>query len=196
MEEIVNTIKQKYKYAADYGFILAGYIAVFFILDYLFPKNGIVNILNMLGFLGTPIVCFILAKRYRDRGCNGIIRFGQAWTFGLLLFVFTSLIMAVLYYVRFQFLQPDYITESFNLSLQMMEQMKYPQEYLDAMIDFGAPSAFLFTLTYLWIYIVGGALLFLIVAPFVVRKDTNMPTPSKSDDTPYEPYQDNKNLKE
>jgi hypothetical protein len=195
MENPATALKQKYKYAADYGFILAGYIAVFFILEYLFPQNGFISVLNYVGFLCTPIVGYILAKRYRDKGCGGFVRYGQVWSFGMLLFVFASLIMSVLYYVRFQFLQPDFIAESFSQTIQLLEQMKYPQESIDAMINFGAPSAFQITLTYLWLYLMGGAFIFLIISPFIARKKPE-DTPPSNDDTSYEPYQDNSNSKE
>jgi hypothetical protein len=190
MKETINPIKQKYKYAADYGFILGGYIAIFFIIDYLFSGNSMASILGMVGLLGTPVVCYYLTKSYRDKGLGGYIRFGQAWSFGVWLFLFASLIMSVLYYVRFQFIQPDYIANAFNQTLQIFQQMHYPQEQMDALIAFGVPSAIQVVMTYLWLYIVGGALLFLLISPMVTRSKPENPTGDNGNDNTYQPYQD------
>jgi len=187
MENSLDPIKRKYKYAADYALILGGYIAFYFILDYVFPNNAVVNLLSMFGFLATPVVCYQLAKRYRDKAWGGYIRYWQVWSFGIWLFFFAALIMSVLYYLRFQFLQPDYIAKAMNQSIQLMEQMKYPQKYLDSMINFGVPTTIQLVLTYLWMYIIGGAILFLIISPMVARKKDDLPPI----DQHYKPYQEN-----
>jgi hypothetical protein len=184
----MDPIKRKYKYAADYGLILGGYIAFFFVLDYLFPGSVIVSMLNMLGFIGTPVVCYYLAKNYRDKGCEGSLRFIQVWSFGVWLFFFAALIMSVLYFVRYQLLQPDYIATAFNQALQLMEQMHYPQKYMDALIDYGVPTVAQLILTYLWMYIIGGAILFLIISPMVARKKVE-----PLFDSHYQPYQGSEN---
>lgn len=191
MEETLDPIKRKYKYAADYALILGGYIAFFFVLDYLFPNNGVVGLLSMFGFLATPVVCYQLAKRYRDKAWGGYIRYWQVWSFGIWLFFFAALIMSVLYYLRYEFLQPDYIAKAMNQSLQQMEQMKYPQKYIDALLNYGVPTTIQLVLTYLWMYIIGGALLFLIISPMVARKKDDLPPT----DYHYKPYQDNEEPK-
>lgn len=187
MKEELDPIKRKYKYAADYALILGGYVAIFFVLDYLFPNNALVGLLSMIGFLATPVVCYQLAKRYRDVAWGGYIRYWQVWSFGIWLFFFTALIMSVLYYLRYQFLQPDFIANAMNQSIAMLEQMKYPQKYIDAMLNYGVPTTIQLVLTYLWMYIIGGAILFLIISPMVSRKKDDLPPA----DQHYKPYQDN-----
>lgn len=191
MEETLDPIKRKYKYAADYALILGGYIAFFFVLDFLFPNNAVVGLLSMFGFLATPVVCYQLAKRYRDKAWGGYIRYWQVWSFGIWLFFFAALIMSVLYYLRYQFLQPDFIANAMNQSLQLMEQMKYPQKYIDALLNYGVPTTIQLVLTYLWMYIIGGAVLFLIISPMVARKKETLPPA----DSNYKPYQDNEEPK-
>ncbi|HET9571209.1 MAG TPA: DUF4199 domain-containing protein [Bacteroidales bacterium] len=188
MEDSSDHIKRKYKYAADYALVLGGYIAFFFIIEYLLPNNFIVSFLSMVGFLATPVVCYQLAKRYRDRAMGGYIRYWQVWSFGVWLFFFAALIMSVLYYLRYQFLQPDFIANAMNQSIQLLEQMKYPQKYIDGMINYGVPTTIQLVLTYLWMYIIGGAILFLIISPMVARKKEDLPPTDQS----YKPYQDNK----
>jgi hypothetical protein len=181
--------KQKYKYAADYGFILGGYIAFFFILDFLLPGNIVVNILNNMGFFGTPVLGYYLAKRYRDRAFGGFIRFGQVWAFGVWLFIFASLLMSVLYYIRFEFLQPTLIADTLNQVKQQLMQIPNSQQQLDALIAFGTPTTIEFIMLYIWSYILGAAFLYLIIAPFVVRK----PIPPLPTDSGYKPYEGSDN---
>lgn len=171
MEEIVNPFKKKYKYAANYGFILGGYIAVFFILDYLLPVGNISNILQILGILGTPIVCYYLAINYREKAWGGYIYFGQVWSFGVWLFLFASLLMAVLYYVRFQFLQPDYLRNAYNQTLIMLDNSKLlKKEEMDQAVSNGSPTAIQAVFGYIWFYIIGSAVLFLFISPMISRK--------------------------
>ena len=190
MEESVNPIKRKYKYSADYGFILGGYIAVFFMLDFIFPGNVFVGILNMIGFWGTMVVCYYLARQYRDKAWGGYIRYGQVWSFGVWLFLFASLLMSVLYYVRYQFLQPNYISDAFNQVLIIAEQIKYPKEQMDLLIENGAPSAIQLVLICLWFYIIGGAFLFLFISPMIARKKPEDNIHISDQENTYEPYQD------
>lgn len=186
MKQDTSQIKQKYKYAADYGFILGGYIAFFFILEYLLPGNVVVAILNNMGFIGTGFLCFYLAKRYRDKAFGGFIRFGQVWTFGMWLFMFASLLMSVLYYIRFEYLQPTLIADTLNQVKQQLMQMPNSEQQLDALIAFGTPTTIELILLYIWSYLFGGAILFLIVAPFVARK----PASTLPKDGGYKPYND------
>jgi hypothetical protein len=186
-EQIQDPFKRLFKYAGDYALIFGGYIAFFFVLEFAFPKNALVTTLNNVGFLATPYVCYKLAAFYRDRAWGGFIRFGQVWSFGILLFFFSALLMSVLYYVRFQYLQPDALNQAYSELVQTMQQIpNYPQEYLDAITTFGAPTAIQIVLVYIWIHIIGGGLLFLILSPIVARKPTGLPPT----DNHYKPYQD------
>jgi hypothetical protein len=187
MEPIADLIKKKYKFAANYGFILGGYIAFFFILDFLVP-GFISNVLNMAGFLGTPILCYYLTKNYRDKALGGYIRFGQSWAFGVWLFFFAGLIMSVFYYVRFKFIQPDYLNQAFNQAILMMQQLKYSQQQIDAMLSMGMPSVIQIVLYYLWFFILGGGLLFLFISGFVSKRP-----PVVLPDQSYEPYDGDQN---
>jgi len=189
MKEPIDIFKRKYKYAADYGLILGGYIAIFFILDFLFPGNNLVGLLGFFGFLATPVVSYHLAVRYRDKAWGGFITFGQVWAFGIWLFFFAALLMSTLYYIRFEFLQPDYIKDAYNQFLIQAEKL-YTKEQMDMFTSVQIPTTIELVLSFLWFYIVGSALLFLIVSPMVVRKSPNDLIDTSKTEKPYEPYQD------
>ena len=186
MENSLDILKRKYKYAANYGFILGGYIAFFFMLDFFLPNNTYVGILTLMGALGTPVLTYYLAKSYRDKGCGGYLNYFQVWGFGTWLFFFAALIMSVFYYLRYELLQPMYTTDAFHQAIQMLEQMKAPQAQIDAMIEIGIPSILNIILIYIWFYIIGGALLFLLISGLIARK----PNISTNSDNTYTPYQE------
>jgi len=192
MESENNTYKLKYKYAADYGFILGGYLAVIYFLQYLFRTSAIMNVLTTIGIVCIPLVCFYLTKMYRDKALHGYIRYIQSWSFGIWLFFFAGLIMSVVYFIHFQFLEPDFIANTFNQSLIMLEGMNYPKESLDLLADNGIPSAIQMVVSYLFAYIVGGAMLFLIISPFVTKKDPDDNFNIFKGTGTYEPYKENK----
>jgi hypothetical protein len=129
---------------------------------------------------------------YRDKALHGYIRYIQAWSFGIWLFFFASLIMSVVYFIHFQFLEPDFIANTFNQSLIMLEEMNYPKESLDLLADNGIPSAIQMVVSYLFAYIVGGAILFLIISPFVTKKDPDDNFNIFKGTGIYEPYKENK----
>jgi len=192
MEQTVNPIKVKYKFAADYGLILGGYIAFFYCLQLLFGANAVVSLLNFIGMIGTPFLCYQLVKYYRDKGCNGFINFAQAWSFGIWLFLFAGLIMAVVYFVHLQWIDPAYMTNIFNQTLDALEKMNYDQKMMDTLASTPIPTPIQIVVTYLFLYVIGGALLFLLLAGFVVKKDPTAGWPGTGNgETPYQPYKDN-----
>jgi|GEM_PF-47102 len=203
MEETVNIFKRKYKYAADYGFILGGYIAVFFILDFLFPNSAFVSILETLGLFCTPIVCYYISKQYRDKAWGGYIRFGQVWSFGIMLFFFASLLMSVLYFLHTKYINTDFLTIRYNESIHLIEKMQvlkkyenYRIELLNAFIARGVQTPIQYVFDQLWAYISGGAFLFLFISPMIARKKPEDTVQNSGDVKTYEPYEDNKDKKD
>ncbi|MCK9311588.1 MAG: hypothetical protein M0P26_04830, partial [Bacteroidales bacterium] len=102
----------------------------------------------------------------------------------------------VLYYIRYQFLQPNYISDAFNQALIIAEQIKYPKEQIDMLIANGVPSAIQLVLVCLWLYIIGGAFLFLFISPMIARKKPEDNIPISDLENTYEPYQDKNNSDE
>ena len=185
-----NLFAEKYRYAATYGLYFGLYLAFFYVLAVLFPENGVVRFICSIGNLGSFVLSYVLIKKYRDEAMGGYMPFGWAWSFGLWFSVFTALIMSVFHFVHFQFIQPDYIENTLNQSLLMLEEMDYPTEQLAALAEFGVPTAIQFTFVYIWFYIIGGAVLALIYAAFLSRRDVLGGQSQGPDEDEYIPYQD------
>jgi hypothetical protein len=190
MEPTINPITLKYRYAANYGLILGGYLTIFYILQILFNGSAVINVLNTLSIIATPVICYYLAKKYRDNALNGYIQFGQVWSFGIWLFLFAGLIMAVVYFVHFKFINPDFISDTFNQTMLMLEKMNYPKASLDLLSKNGLPTPIQMVFSYLFAYIILGAILFLFISPLVAKKKPDDFLGKSEDDKPYEPYKD------
>ncbi|MFB6342417.1 DUF4199 domain-containing protein [Saccharicrinis sp. FJH62] len=78
---------------------------------------------------------FISQQQYRNRKLGGYITYGKAFTFGLLVTVFASLLVAVYSYVYAQWVNPDYGKELYEMSRQltmdMLDRFNAPAEAVD-----------------------------------------------------------------
>ncbi|HKL93265.1 MAG TPA: DUF4199 domain-containing protein [Bacteroidales bacterium] len=184
-----NSIRTKY--AADYGLILGLYLAFFYLLQVLFKSSTLIQVIGSLSSIGVLFLSYYLVKRYRDKGLGGYIRYWSAWSFGVWLYLFAGLIMSVAYFIHFQWIDPNYLSDTFNQSLVLLEQMNYPQETIDQLLENGIPNNIQMVVSFLFAYIVGGALLFLILAAIVRKKAPDQWHTNAEDD--YVPYADQKN---
>lgn len=193
MEQKPNPIQLKYRYAANYGLILGAYLAVFYIIQIIAPNIKILNLVNSISILFTPFLCYHLTKKFRDKALGGYIKFSSSWSFGVWLFFFAGLIMAVVYFIHFQIINPDYISDVFNQSMLMLESMNYPKDQLDILAKNGFPTPLEMVFSYLFAYVIIGAILFVFISPFVVKKNPDDSGIKFTNDDAYEPYKDNKN---
>ncbi len=191
MEQKPNPIQLKYRYAANYGLILGAYLAVFYIIQIIAPNIKIVNLVNTVSILFTPFLCYYLTKKFRDKALGGFMKFSSSWSFGIWLFFFAGLIMAVVYFIHFQFINPDYISDIFNQSLLMLESMDYPKDQLDLLAKNGIPTSLEMVFSYLFAYVIMGAILFIFISPFVMRKNPDDFGLKYKNEDSYEPYKDN-----
>lgn len=186
MEANISSVRLKYRYAANYGLILGGYIAVFYFLQILFSNSTVINLVSSVAQLATPVVCYFITKSYRDKALGGFIKFGQAWSFGIWLFLFAGLIMSVVYFIHFQIINQDFIADMYNESMLLFEKINYPKESLDLIAKNGPPTTYEMIISYLFGYIILGAILYIFISPLVVRKNNDENIGSDK----YEPYKD------
>ncbi|MBP5170619.1 MAG: DUF4199 domain-containing protein [Bacteroidales bacterium] len=167
----MENVAGKYRVAAQYGLYLGVYMGVFYLLGAFFPNQGLLKTLCSLANLAMFFIAYYMVKRYRDQYMGGYINFRQAWSFSFWLYTFTAIILSAFTFVHLQFLQPDFLADTMTQVLTMLEEMNYPSEQMDVLIDFGVPSAIQVTFVYLWFYIIGGALLSLINAAIVKKEN-------------------------
>ncbi|MFB6319331.1 DUF4199 domain-containing protein [Saccharicrinis sp. FJH54] len=77
----------------------------------------------------------ISQQHYRNKKLGGYITYGKAFTFGLLVTVFASLLVAVYSFVYAQWINPDYGKELYEMSKQltmdMLDRFNAPADAVD-----------------------------------------------------------------
>lgn len=110
-----------FSHAMRWGMLLG----LCFIVNFLMSVSGIA----VLSFFTWVLDIFILylvyriAKNYRDKECEGQIRYGQVFSYILLLFFFAALIAGVVKYIYLQFIAPDYLNTLYNQTMLLLESL-------------------------------------------------------------------------
>ena len=117
-------------------------------------------------FLTYRITC-----KFRDEHNNGELSYGKGWAFIVLLFFFAAIISSVVKYIYFQFINPDYLAELLNLTLLQLEKLSISEEEININDSLEAIlSPINYSLQYLWINTMLGALLGVIMAAFTKKE--------------------------
>ena len=107
--------------AMRYGTIMGLFWAFKFVLFPIGLTIPIFQIVFALLTLFVPILGYLFTRRYRILYCDGVMGFRQAFTFCLFMFMFASLLIAVVHYIYFQYLDNGYI---YNEYLNLISQLK------------------------------------------------------------------------
>jgi heme O synthase-like polyprenyltransferase len=126
----------------------------------------------MLAFL---LVYF--TKQYRDTLFDGKITFGQAFTFGVLLVVFSSVISALFSYILNKYIDPEYMQRVMTMiqdkTYQLLANNGLSQEQIDSQMarleNKGIPSPMETLVSSLEGGLIGGAIMSLISSAIVKK---------------------------
>lgn len=149
----------------------------------LIEKTGLFTSFFILLFNLGILIVFLLycSKKYRDNSLGGKITFGQAFVFGLMIVVFSSVITGLYQYILNQYIDPEYakrmITAVQEKTYQFMINHGVPDDQIDAaMIKFEdqpiqTPLEAL--RNSLISGVIGGSIVSLITA-LIIKKNTNL----------------------
>lgn len=156
-------------------------MGVFWIIKFVFFPLGLGNMFFMVLFVVltcyVPFLGYKLTKFYRDNYRGGLLSFGQAWGFGIWMYLFASMLTAVAHFVYFRFIDNGRVLQYYqdavdNIARQdatsglgdLVQQMQFT---LDVFYQFSATDLMWQLLTQNLFY---GSVLALITAPFVMRR--------------------------
>lgn len=150
------------------------------------------NIMENLGLFGSMfiaivqliiVVAFLLyfTKLYRNNHLDGKITFGQAFSFGVLIVVFSSVISSLYSYIFNKFIDPEYthriMTMMQDKTYQWMSSKGVPEDQIDnAMKSFedkGIPSPLETLQSSLMFGLIGGAFMSLISSTIIKKNTTS-----------------------
>ncbi|SHG09915.1 DUF4199 domain-containing protein [Dysgonomonas macrotermitis] len=133
-------------------------------------------IYNILA-IGTPIIYYVLITRYRDTDLGGKISFGECILFSLLLFIFASIIEAVIVCLHLLVINPALVSSQNKVILDMISKMKMPDiAYNDLKAFLSTYGALYYALCTAIANVLIGFFLSLILGYFVSRNNRANPT--------------------
>ena len=175
-----------YKLAMTYG-LYFGLISV--ILSVIIWATNFMDYLGLfgsvlLGILQLVLLVFLLiyfTKLYRNNELGGKITFGQAFVFGVLIVVFSTVISSLYSYIFNKFIDPDYaqriMTMMQDKTYQWMSGKGVPEDQIDAAMQKfeakGIPSPIETLIASMEFGLIGGAIMSLISSAIVKKNVTN-----------------------
>ncbi len=179
MEQQPNT---KLKVTMTYGIYLA---AISIVLSLIIWATSLIENLGLFGsaFIGVfqlVMLAFLLVyftKRYRDSMFDGRITFGQAFSFGVMLIVFSSVISSLYSFILNKYIDPDYMHRVMTMiqdkTYQMLSNSGLSQDQIDAQMakfeEKGIPSPIETLVSSLEGGLIGGAIMSLISSAIVKK---------------------------
>lgn len=157
----------KTKYAMQYGLYLGIYITIRFLLS--ISHNALFSIISMIMLFGIPVLVYYFMKNYRDNHLDGNISLGAAWGMGCSLYFFAGMIVELVQFTYFRFINQEFLPKAAEAAKSVYEQIHFSKESLD-MIDTIMQPHFYVLSDFLGSFIVMGAIISLIIAAIVQRK--------------------------
>ena len=98
------------------------YMGIYWILKFiLFPLGFHIPFLSLLFViltLAVPFIGYHYVKMYRDKICGGSIQFSHAVLFTIFMYMFASLLVAVVHYIYFQFIDHGFIQDMAKVQIK------------------------------------------------------------------------------
>jgi len=154
-----------------YGLLLG----IVFILNFFFSQtiNVWLSVVRLLFVFSIPYLVFFFAKKCREDVCNGVMTYGQVFSYGVQLFFYASMISSAFKFFYFRFVDTDFLRNLFNQTLSMMEQLSFPitDELIESIKQMLTPIGM--AMQYLWVNVMVGIVVSFVVA-FFVRKEKSI----------------------
>jgi prepilin signal peptidase PulO-like enzyme (type II secretory pathway) len=179
MEQQPNT---KLKVTMTYGIYLA---AISIVMSLIIWATSLIEHMGLFGsaFIGVfqlVMLAFLLVyftKRYRDTMFDGRITFGQAFSFGVMLIVFSSVISSLYSFILNKYIDPDYMHRVMTMiqdkTYQMLSNSGLSQDQIDAQMskfeEKGIPTPIETLVSSLEGGLIGGAIMSLISSAIVKK---------------------------
>jgi hypothetical protein len=159
----------KTKYAMQYGLYLGVYICLRFFLG--ITHLALFSVISFIMLFGIPVLIYYVIKNYRDKQLNGVISLGAAWGLGFGLYFFSGMIVELVQFIYFRFINQDILAQAAEAAKVMYEKFNVSTENIN-MIDKIMQPHFYVISDFFVSFILGGCIISLIIAGFVQRKAT------------------------
>lgn len=158
------------KHAMQYGLYLGLILGAKFFLA--MTQSAFLSFFAMIMWLAIPFFIYLIVRKYRDEQLGGFMSFHEGWSLSFWIIFFGGMILEVIQFIYFQFINTTYLPDILQQTTQMMDKMNLsmPHQNLNIMEKIMThPNLYVLT-DFIMYTIISGAILSLIIAAFVKRK--------------------------
>lgn len=162
-----------------HAMLFGTYMGVYWIVKFIFLPLGFSNPFFLFLFTGltlaVPFLGYRYVKMFRDKACNGVISFLQAWLFMVFMYMFAALLTAAAHYIYFRFIDHGFFINKMEEIISTIptdapELEKYVSQLNEGMDIVRTLSPIEMTMQLLSQNFLYCSILSLITAPFITRK--------------------------
>ncbi|MCH5347286.1 MAG: DUF4199 domain-containing protein [Muribaculaceae bacterium] len=165
-------IQSPYARGGEDGVVFGVYLSVLVFSMIFSMKMPLLNLVFIALVIFAPVLIFIMQRRYYVAE-GGFVTKSALWMQGLVMSACGALIAFALSFVYMRWINPDYLNETFEMSLQTMresgvkELVDYGNEIEKATGGVNPTSAITFNMTMIWFVTLIGSITALILSFFV-----------------------------
>lgn len=169
MEQKTSVLNYSLKWGVILGIIMVIYSLLLYILD--------LSLNRALGWVAYAILLvavFLAVKNYRDKLNGGFLSFGNAFSIGLLIFIFSGIISAIFSFIMFKYLAPELIDKITVMQEEKLLSRGIPEDMVEAQMGMAKKfmSPGMMSIMSVVSSLVGGSIISLIVAA-ILKKANN-----------------------
>ena len=167
-------------YARQDGFFLAILWIVSFAAYIMGLTNQVLAMAALLMVVMTPFFVASRLKKFRDEGREGVISFGRSYAYTIFVFFYGAVLLAVVHYLYFAYMDNGYLVNSFakmmstDESKMVLEQYGMTQMIDESLAEMAATRPIDYALNILTINISLGFILGVPIGLIMQRKGANV----------------------
>jgi hypothetical protein len=167
MEQKVNIWKANFTNGMILALVCVVYTLLLYFFDLLFNQT-----LGYVFLLVQIILVFLLVKSYRDNILHGYITYGQAVGTGVVISLYSAVVMAVFTYILYTVLDPGLTAKKLAFIEEMMLKKGVPQSTVDTTMTLQEKlqTPLISSILSIFTGLLGGTILSLIIAIFVKKE--------------------------
>ena len=123
----------KIKSSMNLGLILGGVLVILHLLFW-FTETGNNKFAEYLNYIAIAVLIAWGTKTYRDQEMGGVMRYGQALSYGSLSGFFSSVIYGFYFYIFITFIDPEYLERILLLLEESLVNAGYTDEEVNSLV--------------------------------------------------------------
>jgi hypothetical protein len=167
MESTPSIWKSCLKYGIIMGLVSVVLSVLIYMLDLTFATWIIIPVIIV-----TIITLFLLQRSYRDTYENGYISYGKSLGAGMIIFLYSAIIVAVYTYLLYKVIDPGLIDKTIAASTAKLEAKGLPEASIDAGMKMQAKmlKPGIISITQVFNTLLTGLLMSLVSSIFIAKK--------------------------